>query len=117
MSGILPGARPPGRVSSEKNSMLGTTHSATRAPSGHSSRGRRMIGEYGNGPYGPGCMEAPTECRADQRNPTQTTIVGALAGSGNTRGALLSDEGREQVVRQRGDLALGQAGRVRIGRH
>src|SRR5215470_10101981 len=53
-SGILPGPRPPGRVSSEKNSILGTTHNATRAPSGHSRRGRRIIGEYLKGPYGSG---------------------------------------------------------------
>src|SRR5258707_904927 len=47
MSGILPGLRPPGRVSREKNSILGTTHRATRASPGHLSGGRRMLGEFG----------------------------------------------------------------------
>src|SRR5436189_2795890 len=57
MSGIFPGGRPPGRVSSEKNSMLGTTHNARRAPLGQTSGARLIMGEYGNGPYGPGFME------------------------------------------------------------
>src|ERR1700719_2170137 len=56
ISGIFPGPRPPGRVSSEKNSILGTTHNAKRAPLGHSRRGRLMMGEYGKGPYGPAFM-------------------------------------------------------------
>ena len=34
----------------EKYSMFGMIQSATWAPFGHSSRGRSMIGEYGNGP-------------------------------------------------------------------
>jgi hypothetical protein len=40
----LSGPRPPGRVSKEKNSILGTTHRATRASPGHSS-GRLFVPE------------------------------------------------------------------------
>src|SRR5262245_43400558 len=63
MSGTgVPGPpEPAGTFSiSEKNSMLGITHSATCAPSGQVSRGRRTMGEYGNGPYCEGFMRAST---------------------------------------------------------
>src|SRR5215468_7828984 len=55
---MMSGARPvpPGTGSFRGNvSMLGTTHSATRAPPGQVRRGRRLMGTYGNGPERCGC--------------------------------------------------------------